>query len=100
MDLGILQEEVREWSTRNFVDQPSYMPLLGVGEEVGELNHAFLKKLQNIRMDESHDENMRDAIGDIIIYLCDFCSRENISLALCIEEAWNVVKQRNWKKVE
>lgn len=42
----------------------SLAPLLGVYEEVGELFEAATKK------------DTEDAIGDIIIYLCDYCARE------------------------
>ncbi len=96
LDLDRLQTDVRLWSDKNFGDQPAYLPLLGIPEEVGELCHAYLKLSQNIRMDEDHKAKLRDALGDIIIYLCDFSSRMDISLSECIDEAWTVVQKRDW----
>lgn len=41
-----LQEEQKPWVKHNFGDRPSWMPLLGAVEELGELAHAHLKKLK------------------------------------------------------
>lgn len=93
-----LQDEVGEWSRENFGDQPSYRPLLGAVEEVGELAHAHLKREQGIRTNEDHRRKQLDAIGDIVIYLADYCSREGICLRAAIQDTWRLVAQRNWKK--
>lgn len=99
-----LQDQVYEWSLHNFGDQPAHRPLLGVGEELGELasavgalNHAFLKQEQQIRMDEDHQQQMEDAVGDIVIYLADFCSRSQLNMDKCIRDAWRTVQKREWK---
>jgi hypothetical protein len=39
-----------------------------------------------------------DAIGDIVIYLADYCEREGISLSAAVEKTWETVMQRDWKK--
>ena len=98
MNLLELQKEVWAWSSRNFGDrdrQPSYRPLLGVGEEVGELNHVHLKNEQGIRLGFDRAGQV-DAIGDIVIYLADYCAREGLSLDDAVTETWAVVKRRNW----
>lgn len=41
-------------------------PLMGIVEEVGELFHG------------GGPNDKRDAVGDIAIYLCDYCCRENL----------------------
>lgn len=92
-----LQNQVHEWSKANFGDQPAYRPLLGISEEVGELCHAHLKTEQNIRMEEDHEAARKDAIGDIVVYLCDYCSRSNLSFEECIRMAWDVVQKRDWR---
>lgn len=95
-----LQEEVAEWSERNFPDQPAENPLLGVGEEYGELTHAVLKDKQGIRLDESDVslEAEKDAVGDMVIFLADFCSRRGYDLGDCIEMAWDgKVSGREWE---
>ena len=95
---------VGQWSRSNFGDQPSYLPLLGVAEETGELCHAHLKGEQGIRHTPTEVRALKiDAIGDIIIYLADYCEREGISLAEAVEKTWEVVEKRIWdaaKKVQ
>lgn len=93
--LDKLQKEVGTWSEKNFGHQASphfrilvdkefegdppkamvaldsLAPLLGLVEEYGELLVAMNTKIQS-----KHD--IEDAIGDIIIYSCDFCHRFGI----------------------
>lgn len=99
-DLRHLQDEVGEWARENFgEEQPDTYPLMGVSEEVGELNHSVLKQLQGIRLDEEGvgEDAELDAVGDIIIYLCDFCERRGLSIAEAVELAWyDEVKNREW----
>ena len=97
-DLKDFQHEVRNWSNANFgVDQPSIFPLLGIGEELGELNHAHLKGEQGIRYSyQEVQEKKKDAIGDMVIYLADYCAREGLNLEQCISDAWSEVRTRNW----
>lgn len=95
--LHYLQMEVGQWSRDNFGRQPSTNPLLGIVEEVGELSHAHLKGLQGIRHDsEEIREKKRDAVADILIYLCDYCERENIDLEGTVNVVWREVSKRNW----
>jgi NTP pyrophosphatase (non-canonical NTP hydrolase) len=97
--LAQLQEEQQVWSQKNFGDQPADNPFIGLVEEVGELGHGYLKMKQGIRGDaETHREEMKDAVGDIVIYLSDFCSRTGINLQEAVRETWDQVKQRDWKK--
>jgi NTP pyrophosphatase (non-canonical NTP hydrolase) len=92
VNLAEFQLEVSEWSNRNFgEDSPSWQRLLG-------LSHSYLKREQGIRLEEDHNKQIRDAVGDIMVYLSDFCGREGVSLERCVEEAWQEVKQRDWNK--
>ena len=95
--LSDIQTEQLLWSERNFGNHPAWHPLLGIQEEAGELAHAFLKRTQGIRKNQDHDAAIRDAVGDIVIYLMDFCSCEGIDLQEAIEGAWDTVRKRNWK---
>lgn len=99
-DLTKLQEEVGQWSRQNFPNNEPYYALLGAVEEVGELAHAHLKSLQNIRgmTTEMSREKKMDAVGDIIIYLADYCERNNLDLETCVFGTWEVVMKRNWQK--
>jgi len=93
-----IQKEQVEWVKRNFGDRPSWWPLLGAVEELGELAHAFLKREQGIRISEPHTENIKDAVADTVIYLADFCQAEGIDMQQVIEDTWAKTKQRDWKK--
>ena len=75
-----LQEQHKEWAFANFGEQETEDYALGMIEEVGELAHAVLKRKQGIRNNENHDDNIKDAIGDIVIYLIGFCNSEDIDL--------------------
>lgn len=94
----VLQLEVREWSSRNFPNAEPWEALVGAMEELGELAHAHLKEHQGIRTGENHKEAKEDAIGDILVYLADYCWRNGISMAGSIYEVWQEVKRRNWIK--
>ncbi len=96
MNLEQLQKEGWEWVQRNFPNGKPYQPLLGVAEEVGELCHAHLKMEQGIR--NSNNEDKEDAIGDIIIYLADYCNRNGINIQESLEKAWETASQRDWVK--
>jgi len=76
--LNELRKEVGQWSRDNFGSQESkarpglhlesLAPLMGIVEELGELEEAW----QNyVEFDDA-----KDAIGDILIYLCDYMYRE------------------------
>ena len=97
-NLGEWQERVREWIEKQpFHPQQAWQPLLGIGEELGELNHAFLKRSQGIRGDaEEHRRAMYDAVGDIMVYLAGFCIAEQISMGECLKVAWTEVSKRDW----
>lgn len=70
-----LQECVFRWQNYNFGEQVNEYALMGVCEEAGELCHAQLKLEQNIRGSvEKHEEEMLDAVGDIMIYLMNYMS--------------------------
>jgi NTP pyrophosphatase (non-canonical NTP hydrolase) len=107
-----LQGQVSEWANKNFgtrlrdmgelgkdEDRPPWHPLLGVSEEAGELCHAYLKMVQKIRGDDKqHIEEAKDAVGDILIYLADFCALMDFDMQEIAEETWELVQKRNWEK--
>jgi len=73
-----LQIEIAPWANANFgqnqskVDPDFFLgslaPLMGLGEELGEFYEA-----------PNEDESV-DALGDIGIYLCDYCNRSGVAL--------------------
>jgi len=98
IDIKDIQNEQEEWARRNFPDRKSYQPLLGAMEELGELAHSHLKEEQGIRTSEDHPENAKDAIGDIIIYLMDYCNQRGFDLAAIIYDTWAGMKRRDWQQ--
>ena len=94
-----MQRTVGDWATKNFgAGRPSYWPLLGVVEEVGELCHAHLKGEQGVRTNEDHLANAKDAVGDILIYMMDYCECMGFDMEEIFNETWAEVSKRDWKK--
>jgi NTP pyrophosphatase (non-canonical NTP hydrolase) len=98
MQLSTLQYEVGRWALYNFPNAKPYTPLLGIGEEAGELMHAHLKQEQGIRGTyQKHQHAKLDAVGDLLIYLAHYCELNNLDLDAAIETTWAKVKQRDWQ---
>lgn len=95
------QGVIHRWRQYNFPEADATQQALGVAEETGELCHAHLKMIQGIR--EAAEEGgtlelERDAVGDILIYLMGYCSYRNLDIGLCLHEAWEECKKRDWVK--
>jgi NTP pyrophosphatase (non-canonical NTP hydrolase) len=99
LTFAVLQREVNIWARRNFPKAEPVDPLIGLVEELGELAHAHLKRKQGIRSGpERYKIAAADAIGDIIIYLADYCATNSFDLQACVEETWERVQKRDWQK--
>lgn len=99
MEFDKLQKMQKIWMDYNFPKATASAQFHGVVEEVGELAHARLKKSQGIRgSEEKHNHDIKDAVGDIVIYLAGLCNKEGISLDCCVNQAWNEIKDRDWIK--
>ncbi len=97
MSLNILQDQHKKWIEHNFPNATSDMQFKGLVEEVGELAHALLKREQNIRgSQENYNEKIKDAIGDIVIFLSGFCIQEGLDLHKCVFDTWKEVQKRDW----
>lgn len=96
--LSDFQYDLNEWLSHTFPDSTTDDQLIGIGEEFGELCHAHLKLKQKIRMEENHEENIKDAIGDITIFLINYCNKKKINFVDCVELAWVEIKNRDWRK--
>lgn len=94
------QRDLKKWLTHNFPKATSDQQLKGIMEELGELCCADLKHEQGIRgYDEKRSRNeIKDAVGDIVIYLINYCSIKNIVFQDCIEMAYHEIKGRDWVK--
>jgi len=91
MDITFRQVQAnhRRWLEYNFGTKvESYRPLLGIVEEVGELAHAHLKEVDGIRgTPEELQMKAKDAVGDIVLFLCGYCTTRGFSLEECVEYA-------------
>jgi hypothetical protein len=67
-----LQSQVGIWSQYNFGNQLPHRPAMGLIEELMELS-ASLQNLEH--------EGVLDAIGDVTIYMADYCYRRGWDLA-------------------
>lgn len=97
-NLAYMQEAMHKWRTVNFPDADATQQLLGVAEETGELSHAHLKAMQGIRVNEDHEANAKDAVGDIVIYLMGYCSYNGWDLMEIIAKTCDHILQRDWNK--
>lgn len=94
-----VQFQLIPWQAYNFPGRPSWQPLLGAVEEIGELAHAFLKLSQGIRGTRvAHLEAMEDAIGDTIVFLCDFGNSQGIDVERALDRTWEKVRHRDWQR--
>jgi NTP pyrophosphatase (non-canonical NTP hydrolase) len=101
MNLNDIQNLAAHWNRVNFGGHfgTGYRNLLGLSEEVGELCHAHLKGEQGIRhTPEEILSKKKDAIGDIVIFLCNYCDSQNISLEECVYISWKEIENRKYNK--
>ena len=114
IDLPTLQAEIYAWQTRNFGEGVAMQSFAGVAEEIGELSeavgdvgtlpislgrlgHALLKSEQGIRGTAAeHNEKGQDAVGDILIYLINLCSRKAWDVETILRVTWAHVGARDW----
>jgi NTP pyrophosphatase (non-canonical NTP hydrolase) len=99
VNLRELQEAVRGVDIKRFPKAPSYLALIKVQEELGELSDAFIAQLE-IREGKETTRDMGLEAADIIIALMTFCERENIDLQVAVEEKWRIVSQRTYSLTE
>lgn len=94
-----MQEAVGEWSQYNFPHQSPQTSLNKLVSEVGELCDAVAMTEQGIKGfdNPAHSAHQRrDAVGDILICLLDYCYRSDIFMGRALRDAWNEVKERDW----
>jgi NTP pyrophosphatase (non-canonical NTP hydrolase) len=87
VNLAAIQADQIEWSIRNFGQQPPHRPMLGIIEELCELEEAQLGDA-----DETTEANVLDAVGDVAIYMLDYCGKRGWSM----QELWNARACPEW----
>lgn len=86
MTFKTLQAEHKVWLERMYPNQPAALPAAGMVEEAGELLHALLAKWRQdmYGKDPRYSDignDVRDAVGDCVVYLCSYCNTVEWDLA-------------------
>jgi len=99
MTLSEFQRQQKIWADHNFPGNDWTSPMLGLTEELGELAHALLKQKQKIRGTHAeHEAAAQDAVGDLMVYLADLCSKRGWDFQAIVEKTWAHVASRDWIK--
>ena len=81
-------KKIREWSEARNLPKGSDIKTqtIKLGEEFGELSRAIIK---------SDDEELKDAIGDMVVVLTIICQiKGDFTIEEAIESAYDVIKDR------
>lgn len=94
------QDDVDTWNNKQpWRDDPPIVVVVGLGEEVGEVQRAVLKMHQGIRGTEAEwREEASKELGDVFIKCCALANAMGLDLQDCIERRWVAVSQRNFTK--
>ena len=106
LGLDELQRQIGEWSQQNFEGNVSHVTgqslyeipsLLGVGEEVGEIISAVVKSHQGRfkGTPEEAEMKIKDGTADLMIFLCDFATRQGFSILEVLNNVWATVQKRS-----
>jgi NTP pyrophosphatase (non-canonical NTP hydrolase) len=90
MNYPELEQNIIRWATDRGII-PGATPvsqLLKAVSEIGELADAVNK------MDRAA---IRDAVGDVVVCLINFCAVQGITVTECLEQAYNEIKDRKGK---
>jgi len=90
-DLVTLTEKVKQWHhDRNLIDgstdKDQYLKLI---QEAGELSDNICK-----------GNDIADDIGDMMVVLINIAERNDLTLAHCLEVAWDDIKDRKGRMVD
>ena len=83
---------IREWAEQRglYEGGDAKTQLIKLQEEVGELAKATLEKDQ---------DEIQDAIGDIVVVLTNLAHLNNVNIETCIAQAYNVISKRKGKMI-
>lgn len=77
-----LQQEQGAWQVKNFGEGHKHWPLLGLIEELGELQDSLHEEsAATLRRHVIDESAFKDAVGDIFIYATDVCNKWGWNLA-------------------
>lgn len=70
-------------------DATGYQIIFYISSSVGKLARHYLMNSQ---------ESEKNEIGNILLFLIDYCIIRDFSFEHAVQETWDKVKQRDWKK--
>jgi len=93
MNFEQLQTLVLQWSTDRKIipNATAVAQLLKAVSEMGELADAENK---------GNEADIKDAVGDVLVCLINYCALRNISLVGCLEGSYNEIKDRKGTLLE
>ena len=90
--MKLITSKVEQWFIdRNLQSLNGAGQLVKLTEEVRELEDAFI-------IDDRAEEI--DAVGDIMVVLIGYCMQRDLSLQMCLESAYEEIKDRKGKVVD
>lgn len=95
------QRKITTWINKNFPNNNTTATYMGMIEEAGEIARIITKREQGIRgySDPIYcEQELRKEMADLFIKLCDAAQFEGIDLQEAIEERWETIRFRDWKK--
>jgi hypothetical protein len=98
MEIKNLQEKIRNWNGERFPTAPSYLALIKVMSELGELADHYINRIER-RVGKEYpnpQDGIEDSVADILISLCVFCEREHIELDKMVTQVWKEVSKRTF----
>jgi NTP pyrophosphatase (non-canonical NTP hydrolase) len=94
--LSEYQTLIKGWHDHNFpIARPGKAErvILKIGEELGELNRAYINKFDGIKGTKAHWVNKAcDAIGDIILATLVYCNEGGYSINECLTLSWDELR--------
>lgn len=105
-----IQGEIGQWAAEQFRDNvskdptakyhgyplDSIPPLLGMAEELGELCRVVGRRSQGrgYEIDDDAYKAKEDALADLLVFMCDYATREGIVLNEVLDKVWEKVQKR------
>lgn len=98
--LDDLQDYIRIWARNNFREHTDAEIMAKLTEEVGEAAHWVVRRYlrdEGKQVNPGTDENLRDAIGDIVFVLLRLCNNLDLRLSEVILDASDEVLDRDYR---
>lgn len=97
--IDLRQKEFAAWQRRNFGTPELSDMIHGMAEEVGELNHWYLKGKQGIRgaNEEIAREKMADAFADTVVFGLQAMTCLGLDADEVLNKTFDEVLARDWK---